>query len=134
CPRFFPGFFPPALHWFGLILPPPPPPHDRFAGKIDFFTPLAAIWLVLSVIFAGIFVIEEHDHEHIDALGHGLPSREGCQICLEIQITQGIIETFGYPGASTIVIGYIAGAPFSVKPLTPFPSKSFVELRVRLNC
>jgi hypothetical protein len=89
---------------------------------------------VLSVIFAGIFVIEEQDHEHIDVLGHSLPSGEDCHICLEIQIAQGIIETFGYLGVNMVVIGYIVYFIFPIKLLISFPSKSTIELKTRLNC
>jgi hypothetical protein len=59
-------------------------------GKTVFFT--ATAWLALAVVFAGIFVIEEDDHEHIDVAGQRLPSSENCHICLEIQIAQRLIE------------------------------------------
>ncbi|MDR2434306.1 MAG: hypothetical protein LBD47_07040, partial [Treponema sp.] len=77
-------------------------------GKTVFFTAFAAAWLALAVVFAGIFVIEEHDHEHIDVAGQRLPSSENCHICLEIQIAQRLIEAFGRLGISIAVIGIVS--------------------------
>jgi predicted transporter len=102
-------------------------------GKTVFFTAFATAWLALAVIFAGIFVIEEHDHEHIDAAGRRLPFSENCHVCLEIQIAQRLIEAFGRLGISIAVIGFIPCAGFFVKPQI-FYSKKPTELKVRFNC
>jgi Ni,Fe-hydrogenase I cytochrome b subunit len=102
--------------------------------KQPFFTLLVNIWLVLSVIFSGIFVIEEHDHEHIDASGHSLPSGEGCHICLELQITQAIIEAFSLLNVNMVVTGIIVYTHTSVKPRMFFPSRNLGALKVRFNC
>jgi predicted transporter len=101
--------------------------------KPVFFTALTTAWLALAVVFAGIFVIEEHDHEHIDVAGRRLPSSEDCHICLEIQIAQRLIEAFGRLGISIAVIGFISCAGFLVKPQV-FYLKKPIELKVRFNC
>jgi hypothetical protein len=102
-------------------------------GKRAFFTALATAWLVLAVIFAGVFVIEEHDHEYIDAVDRRLPSSEDCHICLEIQIAQGLIEAFGRLGISIVVIGFLSCGGSPVKPRMFFPKRP-LALKVRFNC
>ncbi|MDR2246820.1 MAG: hypothetical protein LBE17_09185 [Treponema sp.] len=102
-------------------------------GKTNFFTVVTTAWLALAVIFAGIFVIEEHDHEHIDVAGQRLPSGENCHICLEIQIAQRLIEAFGRLGISIAVIGFVSCAGFLAKPQILY-SKKPIELKVRFNC
>jgi hypothetical protein len=102
-------------------------------GKTVFFTALTTAWLALAVVFAGIFVIVEHDHEHIDAAGRRLPSSENCHICLEIQIAQRLIEAFGRLGISIAVTAFISRAGFLVKPRICY-SKKPIELKVRFNC
>ncbi|MDR0645348.1 MAG: hypothetical protein LBG05_10685 [Treponema sp.] len=103
-------------------------------GKKVIFTAFATAWMAVAIIFAGIFVIEEHDHEHIDASGHSLPSSEGCRICLEIQIAQRLIEAFGRLGVSLALIGFILCATPLIKPQLFFYLKNLIESKVRLNC
>jgi hypothetical protein len=88
------------------------------------FTALTTAWLALAVIFAGIFVIEEHDH---DCTG------EDCHICLEIQIAQRLIEAFGRLGVSIAVIGFFSYAGSLIKPQLLSYSKKPIELKVRFN-
>jgi hypothetical protein len=82
-------------------------------------------WLALAVIFAGIFVIEEHIHDH---------TGENCQICLEIQIAQRIIEAFGCLGVCLFLVGFIKYAVSVVKPQPFYFAKKPIELKVRFNC
>jgi predicted transporter len=98
------------------------------------FAALTTAWLALAVIFAGVFVIEEHEHEHIDVAGRRLPSSEDCHICLEIQIAQRLIEAFGRLGVIIAVIGFISCAMSLIKPSAFFYSRKPVELKVRFNC
>jgi hypothetical protein len=92
--------------------------------KTVLFTALTTAWLAVAVIFAGVFVIEERDH---DCTG------EDCHICLEIQIAQRLIEAFGRLGISIAVTGFIFRAGFLVKPQL-FYSKKPIGLKVRFNC
>jgi predicted transporter len=101
--------------------------------KTAFLTALTTAWLALAVVFAGVFVIEEHDHEHIDVAGRRLPSGEDCHICLEIQIAQGLIEAFGRLGISIVVIGFLSCSGSLVKPQMFFPKRP-LALKVRFNC
>jgi hypothetical protein len=103
--------------------------------KTALFTALMTAWLVLSVVFAGVFVIVEHDHEHIDAAGHSVPSSENCQICLEIQIAQRLIEAFGRLGVSMAVIGFIVyGLSSIIKPQRAVCSFNPIALKVKFSC
>jgi len=97
----------------------------NFPQKIGLFTALTTVWLVLAVIFAGIFVIENHDH---DCTG------EGCHICLEIQIAQRLIEAFIRLGVSMAVIGFILCVGPIIKPALLFWIKIPIELKVKFNC
>jgi hypothetical protein len=106
----------------------------NFSGKTVLFTALPTAWLVFAVIFSGIFIIEEHDHEHIDAAGHSVPTSENCQICLEIQIALRLIEAFGRLGVCMAVTGFIFYAQLFVKRQIFFHSKRPIELKVRFNC
>jgi predicted transporter len=101
--------------------------------KTVFFTALTTAWLALAVIFAGVFVIEKHNHEHIDVSGHRLPSSENCHICLEIQIAQRLIEAFGCLGISIPVINFISHTGSLIRPQMFFSQKP-IELKVRFNC
>ncbi|MDR0636837.1 MAG: hypothetical protein LBF87_07140 [Treponema sp.] len=103
-------------------------------AKKVILTALTTAWLALAVIFAGVFIIEKHDHEHIDVSGHNLPSSENCHICLEIQIAQRLIEAFGRLGVSLALIGFISRVEPLIKPQLLFYSKKPIELKVRLNC
>jgi len=102
--------------------------------KRTLFTLLAAAWLALAVICAGVFVIVEHEHEHIDSAGHSIPTTENCQICLEIQIAQRLIEAFGWLGISIAVMGFIVCALFFSKPQRAFCPLNPVGLKVKFNC
>ena len=94
-------------------------------GKNIFFTAVMTAWLALAVIFAGVFVIEEHIHNH---------TGENCQICLEIQIAQRIIEAFGRLGLCLLLAGFIKYAASIVKPRRFCYAKKPIELKVRFNC
>ncbi|MDR0639901.1 MAG: hypothetical protein LBG27_13555 [Spirochaetaceae bacterium] len=98
------------------------------------FTVITTAWLALAVIFAGIFIIEEYDHEHIDVSGHSLPSSDGCHICLELQIALRLIEAFGRLGISLAVINFISHAGLLIKPQLLFYARKPIELKVRFNC
>jgi len=102
--------------------------------KTALFTLLAAAWLAAAVIFAGVFVIAEHDHEHVDAAGRPVPGSEGCQICLEIQIAVRIIEAFGCLGASLAIAGLILCAIAFGKPRRAFCLFNLAALKVKFNC
>jgi hypothetical protein len=93
--------------------------------KNTLFTALTTAWLGLAVIFAGIFVIEEHIHDH---------TGDECRICLEIQIAQRIIEAFGRLGVSVLLGGFVTFAPSFVKPRIPIVAIKPIALKVRLNC
>lgn len=102
--------------------------------KTALFNLLATAWLALAVIFAGVFVIAEHDHEHIDVKGHHVPTSEDCHICFEIQIALRLIEAFGRLGVCIAVIGVIVHILSFVKPqriLSPFNP---LALKVKFNC
>jgi hypothetical protein len=88
----------------------------------------------LAVVFAGVFIIAEHNHEHIDIAGRRVPSAEHCHICLEIQIALRIVETFGRFGAIAAIAGIIPCAVSFVKPQMFFCSKGPIELKIRFNC
>ena len=93
----------------------------HFPRKTAFLT----AWLIISVMCAGIFVIEKYGH---DCTG------EGCHICLEIQIAQCLIEAFGRLGISMVVIGVILRAGTLVKSALLSWIKNPIELKVRFNC
>jgi hypothetical protein len=92
------------------------------AGRLSV---LASVWLAVAVIFAGVFVIEERDH---DCPG------EACHVCQEIQIAQRLIEAFVRLGISIFVIGFISYIKFFIRPQTFFYQVSPIELKVKLNC
>jgi hypothetical protein len=94
-------------------------------GKNTLFTAVMTAWLVFAVIFAGIFVIEEHRHDH---------TGENCQICLKIQIALRIIEACGRLGAGLFLVGFITYAASLAKPRLFYLSKKPIALKVRFNC
>jgi hypothetical protein len=103
-------------------------------GKNTLFTAVMTAWLALAVIFSGVFVIAEYNHEHIDIEGRHVPAGENCRICLEIQIALRIIEAFGRLGLCLLLAGFIKYAASFVKPHTFFFVKKPIELKVRFNC
>jgi hypothetical protein len=102
--------------------------------KQAFFNLLAIAWLVIAVIFAGVFVIVEHDHVHIDVNGHRVPTGENCHICYKIQIALRLIEAFGRLGMVIILIGFMVYTLSFVKPQAFFNLANPTPLKVRLNC
>jgi len=102
--------------------------------KIEIFTLLASVWLVLAVIWAGVFIIEKHDHEHIDTAGHSVPSGKDCRICLEIQIAQRLIEAFGRLGLCMALAGFFICAFSFLKPQRIFCPLNPIELKVKFSC
>jgi hypothetical protein len=85
-------------------------------------------WLALAVAFAGVFVVEELDHEC---------TGEHCCICLQMEIAIRLIEAFGRIGIGAFAAGFAAGlaglsnkvpACFRFVPATP------VSLRIKFNC
>ncbi|MDR2483573.1 MAG: hypothetical protein LBD08_08095 [Treponema sp.] len=94
-------------------------------GKTALFTVLTTAWLAAAVVFAGIFIIEEHIHDH---------TGENCRICLEIQIAQRIIEAFGRLGVCVLLAGFVTYAASCVKPRPFYFAKKPIELKVRFNC
>jgi hypothetical protein len=85
-------------------------------------------WLVLSVVFAGVFVIETLDH---DCTG------EHCSVCLQVEIAHRLIEAFGRMGVIVLVAGFAVAC---AKPLIKFPafSRLFwetpVSLKIKFSC
>jgi hypothetical protein len=106
----------------------------KFPRKITLASGLLTAWLAVAVIFAGVFVIVEHDHEHIDAQGHSVPSGDNCHICLEIQIAQRLIQAFGFLGIGLAVMGLILCAHSLTKSQIAFFGISPFALKVKLNC
>lgn len=103
--------------------------------KIAVFTLFAIAWLVLAVIWAGVFVIVKHDHEHIDSAGHPVPNSKNCHICLEIQIAIRLIEAFGRLGMNIAIISFIIYAlSFVKKPQQAFCPLNSIGLKVKFNC
>ena len=88
-------------------------------------TAVMTAWLALAVIFAGIFVIEKHIHDH---------TGNDCRICLEIQIAQRIIEAFAHLGVGLFFAGFIKYAASLVKPQPSFFEKKPIALKVKFNC
>jgi hypothetical protein len=97
----------------------------KLPRRTVFFAALAMAWLGLAVIFAGIFIIEEHNH---DCIG------EKCLICLEIQIAQRLIESFGRLCAGVVLISFVVYTASSIRLRAFLYSKKPIELKVRLNC
>jgi predicted transporter len=103
--------------------------------KTAFFTASLTALLALAVIFAGIFIIEKYDHEHINASGHRVPAGEDCRICLEIQIALRLIEAFGRLGVSMALTGFIVyGLSSIIKPQRAFCPSNPIALKVKFNC
>jgi hypothetical protein len=98
---------------------------SNLPGKSTLFTVVMTAWLALAVVFAGIFVIEEHHHDH---------TGKNCQICLQIQIALRIIEAFGRLGVWLFLAGFIKYAVSFVKPPPFYFAKKPIELKVRFNC
>ncbi|MDR2467877.1 MAG: hypothetical protein LBD22_02830 [Spirochaetaceae bacterium] len=94
-------------------------------GKDAFFTAVMTAYLALAVVFAGVFVIENHIHDHTGS---------DCRICLEIQIALRIIEAFGRLGIYLFLAGFIKYAAFSAKRQPSSFVKKPIELKVRFNC
>jgi hypothetical protein len=102
--------------------------------KTAFFHILATAWLALAVTFAGVFVIVEHNHEHVDAKGHIVPTSENCHICIEIQIALRLIEAFEQLVIGIALIGFILYALSFVKPQPIFNLLNPAALKVKFNC
>jgi hypothetical protein len=102
--------------------------------KANFLILLAAVWLALAVIWAGVFVIAEHNHEHINSAGHRIPDGKNCRICLEIQIVLRFMETLGRLGVGMALTGFIVYAFSLVKPQRFFYPLNPVRLKVKFNC
>jgi drug/metabolite transporter (DMT)-like permease len=82
-------------------------------------------WLALSVIFAGIFIIEKHIHNH---------TGDRCRICLEINIAQRIVDAGLKLAALCFLACFFVFVPFARKAPARFFLKSPLELKVRFNC
>jgi hypothetical protein len=102
--------------------------------KTDLLIALTTAWLALAVLFAGAFVVAEHNHEHIDIQGHHLPTGENCRVCFEIQIALRLMEAFGRLGVSLVALSFIISAGPHVKRVLFFCIKNPVKLKVRFNC
>lgn len=88
-------------------------------------TAVLTAWLVSSVVFAGIFVIEEQHHDH---------TGDNCRVCLEIQIALRIMEAGARLGVCALLSGFIASAASLIKPRPFYIAKTPIELKVRCNC
>ena len=86
---------------------------------------LLAAWLGLSVIFAGVFIIEEHIHDH---------TGEDCTICLEIQIALRLIEALVRLGVCTAAAVFFAYILVLVKPAARVLAVRPALLHIKLNC
>jgi hypothetical protein len=84
-------------------------------------------WLTLAVICAGIYIIEEQDH---DCCG------EGCPVCLQIAIAQRIIEAFGRFYAALLLAALLADLASRIKPSALFRTapSTLVALKIKFNC
>jgi hypothetical protein len=84
-------------------------------------------WLTLAVICAGIYIIEEQDH---DCCG------EGCPVCRQIAVAQRIIEAFGRFYAALFLAVLLAGLASRVKPqtLSRAAPSTLVALKIKFNC
>jgi hypothetical protein len=102
--------------------------------KTAFFTILATAWLALAVMCAGVFVIAQYDHVHVDVKGHRVPTGENCHICYEIQIALRLIEAFERFVMGLALIGFmvyvlsLAKSQFGFNPFYP------IALKVKFNC
>ena len=105
-----------------------------FQRKQTFFYLLAIAWLALAVIFAGVFVIVEHNHVHIDVKGQRVPGSENCHICYEIQIALRLIEAFGRLGIEIALIGFILYGLSFLKLQTVFNPFNPIPVKVKFNC
>jgi hypothetical protein len=88
----------------------------------------ASLWLSAAVIFSGVFVIEEREHEHVY---HG----DTCHICQEMQIAQRLIEAAGGIGLWVISIGFLSYIQsVCVKPRRVLRRTSLIALKIKLSC
>jgi hypothetical protein len=98
------------------------------------FTLFAAAWLALAVLWAGVFIIAEHGHEHVDYAGHRVPDGRDCRICLQIQIALRLIEAFGRLFICITVAGFTAYAFSFIKQFKVFCPLNPIRLKVKINC
>ncbi|MDR2747025.1 MAG: hypothetical protein LBB77_06205 [Treponema sp.] len=84
-------------------------------------------WLSLAVICAGVYIIEEQDH---DCCG------EGCPICLRIAFARRLIEAFGCFCVSLLLAAFLAGLVSRAKSLTRLrvAPATLVALKIKFNC
>jgi hypothetical protein len=106
----------------------------RFQRKTAFFTILVTAWLALAVIFAGVFVIAQHDHVHVDVKGHRVPTSENCHICYEIQIALRLIEAFERLVVGIALIGFFVDVLSLIKSSIIFIPFYPIALKVKFNC
>jgi hypothetical protein len=106
----------------------------RLPRKTAFFTILATAWLALAVMCAGVFVIAQHDHVHVDVKGHRVPNSEDCHICYEIQIALRLIEAFERLVMGLTLIGFLVYVLFLVKSPLIFNPFYPIALKVKFNC
>ncbi|MDR0708799.1 MAG: hypothetical protein LBF77_01890 [Spirochaetaceae bacterium] len=99
--------------------------------KIPLKVPVPAVltaWLALTVVFAGVFVFEELEHEC---------TGEHCCICLQIEIAIRLIEAFGRIGIIILVAGStaaFAGIFVKTPAVFPFVPATPVSLKIKCNC
>jgi Co/Zn/Cd efflux system component len=101
---------------------------------IKFFAVLAAAWLAIAVVWAGVFIIAEHEHEHINLAGRHVPSSEDCRICYELQIALMLLEAFARLGVCMAITGFLIHAFTTVKPKCYFCPFDPIGLKVKFNC
>lgn len=85
----------------------------------------ATAWLAAAVVFAGIFVIENHIHDH---------TGDTCRVCLEINIAVRLIEAFGRLGAGCLPACFLKYVGEAARVRRCFFPKRPMELKVRFNC
>jgi hypothetical protein len=98
------------------------------------FIIFATVWLALSVMCAGVFVVVQHDHVHVDVKGHRVPTSENCHICYEIQIAIRLIEAFGRLAVVMTLIAFTVYVLSFERPQLVFNTFNSFPLKVKFNC
>jgi hypothetical protein len=84
-------------------------------------------WLSLAVICAGLYIIEEQDHDC---------SGEGCAVCHQIAFARRFIEAFGRFCLSLLFAAFLAGLgsrlKLSIRPCAA--PATLVALKIKFNC
>jgi hypothetical protein len=82
-------------------------------------------WLSLAVICAGVYIIEEQDHDC---------SGEGCPVCHQIKVAQRLIEAFGRFCVSLLLAAFLISLGSRVRLFTRAGPATLVALKIKFNC